>query len=227
MLNYPCPPELLTPYLPEGLELDVWQGQTLASVVGFMFKETKVLGVSIPGYLNFEEVNLRFYVKKLTPQGELRRGVVFIRELVPKVMIAWAARRFYEEPYLSAPMGHKIDIDPHTGGSLEYTWNLRDADYRLSATVKGPAALPQPGTEEEFITEHYWGYTKRSRGYTSEYQVTHPQWKVWRCAACSFEGEIPLLYGREFTEVLKGKPQSALLAVGSEVAVYPAAAERA
>lgn len=221
MLNYPCPPELLTPHLPHGVELDTWQGQTLVSVVGFMFLDTKVMGVRIPGHVNFEEVNLRFYVKRLTPQGEVRRGVVFIRELVPKPMIAFTARKIYEEPYLAAPMGHKISIDPDQGGNLEYTWTLRDADYRLAAEVKGPAKDLQADSEEEFITEHYWGYTKRSRGFTSEYQVAHPSWRVWRCSTSAFEGEIPILYGRQFVEVLSGRPQSALLALGSEVAVYP------
>lgn len=221
MLNYSCPPELLTPYLPQGVELDSWQRETLVSLVGFMFLETKVLGVSIPGHVNFEEVNLRFYVKRVTAEGELRRGVVFIRELVPKSMIALTAKRIYEEPYLAAPMGHKIDIDSQVGGTLEYTWTLRDTDYRLSAEVKGPAAPLATGTEEEFITEHYWGYTKRSHGFTSEYHVTHPRWNVWRCETSSFTGDIPLLYGKQFVDVLSGKPDSALLAVGSEVAVYP------
>jgi hypothetical protein len=136
-------------------------------------------------------------------------------------MIALTAQKIYEEPYLAAPMSHKINIDPSAGGSLEYTWTLRDTDYRLSATASGPAAPLGVGTEEEFITEHYWGYTKRSRGFTSEYQVTHPRWNVWRCDSAAFEGHIPMLYGREFVDVLSGVPQSALLAVGSEVAVYP------
>lgn len=221
MLNYPCPPELLTPHLPQGVELDTWEGQTLVSMVGFMFLDTKVLGVRIPGHVNFEEVNLRFYVKRVTPQGEVRRGVVFIKELVPKPMIAFTARTIYEEPYLAVPMGHKISIDPNQGGSLEYTWTLRDTDYKLAAEVKGPANELQPGSEEEFITEHYWGYTKRSKGFTSEYQVAHPRWRVWRCSSSAFEADIPLLYGRQFVEVLSGQPRSGLLAVGSEVAVYP------
>lgn len=221
MLNYPCPPELLTPYLPQGVELDTWEGQTLVSMVGFMFLDTKVLGIRIPGHVNFEEVNLRFYVRRVTPDGEVRRGVVFIREHVPKSMIALTARVLYEEPYQTAKLSHKISIDPRTGGSVEYSWPVRDETFELKGEVSGPAKPLEPGSEEEFITEHYWGYTKRKRGFTSEYRVTHPSWKVWRCDSASFFGFMTVKPFEAFFDILQKAPQSALLAVGSEVAVYP------
>ncbi|HEX7980960.1 MAG TPA: DUF2071 domain-containing protein, partial [Gemmatimonadaceae bacterium] len=98
MLNYEVPPEVLAPYVPRGTSLDLWQGHALVSVVGFRFIETRVIGVPIPFHRHFDEVNLRFYVRRELPGGEARRGVVFIRELVPKPMIAWVARALYNEP---------------------------------------------------------------------------------------------------------------------------------
>jgi uncharacterized protein YqjF (DUF2071 family) len=32
-------------------------------MVGFVFKDTRVLGIKWPFHVNFEEVNLRFYVR--------------------------------------------------------------------------------------------------------------------------------------------------------------------
>lgn len=221
MLNYACPAELLQPFLPSGIELDTWKGGTMMSMVGFLFLDTKVKGIPVPFHQTFEEVNLRFYVRRLMPDGEIRRGVVFVKELVPRRLIAWTAKAIYEEPYMTVPMGRFVDLQPDKGGKAEYSWRLGSDAFLLTGRAKGPAAPLAEGSEEEFITEHYWGYTKRSRGAASEYEVTHPRWKVWRCSTASFAGDASRLYGSELAQILKGEPQSALMAVGSEVAVYP------
>jgi uncharacterized protein len=77
LFNYTIAPEALQPFMPYGTELDLWNGKCYISLIGFMFKNTRVLGLPIPGHINFEEVNLRFYVKRKV-NGEWRRGVVFI-----------------------------------------------------------------------------------------------------------------------------------------------------
>lgn len=221
MLNYDCPPELLYPFLPEGVELDKWQGRTLISLVGFLFLDTRVMGLQVPGHQDFEEVNFRFYVRRVMPDGEVKRGVVFIRELVPRPLVAWTARTLYEEPYQAVPMGRFVDLMPEKGGKAEYSWKVGSDVFLLTGRAKGPALPLTQGSEEEFITEHYWGYTKRSRGHTSEYEVTHPRWNVWRCTSSSFSGDASRLYGPSLGNLLKREPCSSLLALGSEVAVYP------
>ena len=97
MLNYRVSPSLLYPLVPPGTELDLWNGTAYISVVGFKFQHTRVLGVPIPFHVNFEEVNLRFYVRRET-NGAVRRGVTFIRELVPRAAIAGVAKLAYNEP---------------------------------------------------------------------------------------------------------------------------------
>lgn len=221
MLNYECPPEMLLPHLPEGVELDTWNGRTMMSLVGFLFLDTRLKGVRIPGHQDFEEVNLRFYVRRSMPNGEVRRGVVFVKELVPRPLVAMVARSVYEEPYQTVTMGRFVDLQPGKGGKAEYSWRMGSDVFLLTGRAKGPAAPLAKGSEEEFITEHYWGYTKRSHGPSSEYEVTHPRWNVWRCASASFTGNGGRLYGPDLGQILKGEPRSALLAVGSEVAVYP------
>ncbi len=220
LLNYPCPPHLLEPLVPAGTVLDRWQGQTLVSLVGFLFTDTRVKGVAVPGHRTFEEVNLRFYVRRVTAAGEVRRAVVFIRELVPRAAIAVLARWTYNEPYLTVPMHHAIALDPHSGGHVAYGWRHQDGEFSLGATVTGPAAALQPGSEAEFITEHYWGYTRQRDGGTLEYHVAHPRWQVWDRAAGSFTGPAEQLYGAGFAPILAAPPQSAFVAVGSDVVVH-------
>jgi uncharacterized protein len=217
LLNYVCPPALLEPLVPAGTKLDSWEGQTLVSLVGFLFSDTRLLGVPVPFHRTFEEVNLRFYVRRSDP--EPRRAVVFIRELVPRWAIAAVARGVYNEPYLALPMRHRWSLTSD-GGEVCYGWTHRGADFELGARVRGPAMPLSPGSEAEFITEHYWGYTRQPDGGTLEYHVEHPPWHVWRATDGWFRGSAAALYGRDFGAVLSRTPRSAFIAVGSPVAVH-------
>ena len=216
MLNYAVDSAILQPLVPYGTELDLWRGQALVSIVGFHFLRTRVLGLSLPGHRNFEEVNLRFYVRRQCG-GEWRRGVVFVRELVPKPLIAWVARTFYGEPYLALPMAHTIQ---HTaaGVSVRYGWRRQGQEETLTARGVGEPQPLVPGSEEEFITEHYWGYTRR-RSRCSEFAVEHPPWRVWRATEHALQADFRTLYGPEFAESLQAPPVSAFIAEGSPVAV--------
>ena len=219
MLNYEVPPEILIRRLPRGVELDLWQGRALVSLVGFRFLHTKVKGVALPGHRNFDEVNLRFYVRRETPDG-WRRGVVFVRELVPRPLIAAIARICYGEPYLAVPMRHRIEPDDGPPRMVEYGWSFRGLPCHLRVETDGKPRPLRAGEEAEFITEHYWGYTARRDGSTSEYEVAHPPWRVMDVRASSFSAPVAELYGREFREFLQGRPASAFLAEGSAVTVY-------
>jgi uncharacterized protein YqjF (DUF2071 family) len=220
-LNYHCPPDLLRSAVPDGTSLDDWQGQTYVSLVGFLFRDTRVRGVGVPCHRTFEEVNLRFYVRRSTPGGEPRRAVVFIRELVPRRAIAAVARRLYNEPYLALPMSNANDVEAPAGGLVAYFWFHRGEKYSLMATVHGPPAEPSPGSQAAFITEHFWGYTRQRDGGTLEYRVDHPRWPVWTPSSWSLDGPMDLLYGRDFAEVLGRPPASVFVAEGSLVSVYP------
>jgi uncharacterized protein len=220
LANYPCRREWLEPLVPAGTELDSRHGQTLVSLVGFLFTDTRLLGVPVPFHRTFEEVNLRFYVRRPGPDGVMRRAVVFIRELVPRPAIAWTARWTYNEPYLAVPMSHAIALTAESGGEAEYTWQHRSVAFRLRAAVEGPASPLTPGSEAEFITEHYWGYTRQRDGGTIEYEVAHSPWRVWTAATATFTGDATELYGADFAALLREPPHSTYVAVGSAVQVY-------
>ncbi len=219
LANYVVPAETLEPLVPAGTTLDLWRGEALVSVVGFLFRDTKLAGVPIPFHRHFEEVNLRFYVRR-EHGGETRRAVTFVREIVPRRAIASVARWLYNEPYIAAPMSHDVALEAETGGHVAYRWRHDGEPFALEATAQGPALEAEAGSEAEFITEHYWGYTRQRDGGTVEYQVEHPSWRLWTVEDARLEGDVSALYGSQFAEVLSGPPRSAFLAVGSKVAVH-------
>lgn len=222
MLNWRVQPSLLHRYVPSGTELDEWRGDAFVSIVGFLFMDTRVLGVPIPWHRNFEELNLRFYVRRIV-DGEVRRAVTFIKELVPRRAIATVARLAYNEPYEAVPMRHRIDRSPGscpTPNLVEYSWRHGARWSRLSVQPVGEPALIESGSEEEFITEHYWGYTRQRDGGTVEYQVQHPPWRVWQVSNPLLEGDLAGLYGEKFAEALRQPPASAFLAEGSAISVH-------
>jgi uncharacterized protein len=219
LLNYACPPALLEPLVPRGTELDTWEGTPIISLVGFLFLDTRVRGLAIPCHRDFEEVNLRFYVRR-EAEGESRRAVVFIRELVPRLAIATVAKRVYNEPYTAVPMHHDVVLDPRTGGSASYAWRYDGTAFSLSAAASGPAVSPDTASEAEFITEHYWGYTRQRDGGTAEYRVAHDPWQIWTATRSRFAGAAESLYGSAFANVLRDGPRSAYVAVGGSVTVY-------
>src|SRR5262245_5748921 len=128
LATYAVPPTRLHKLLPPGLELDTRDGQTFVSLVAFQFLDTRVLGVSWPGYRNFAELNLRFYVRH---GGE--RGVVFIREFVSPRLVVGLARLIYNEPYCAAPLDGSVRADA-AGVSAEYRlrWAGRTHTIRVA-----------------------------------------------------------------------------------------------
>ena len=218
MLNFAVDPALLAPHVPAGTTLDRWEGEAIVSIVGFRFADTRVLGISVPGHRDFEEVNLRFYVSRRAPEG-VRRAVVFLRELVPRPAIAWMARFAYNEPYRALPMRHEI-AEEGSDRSVLYEWQERGTWTGFSVRTSGPSRPLEAGSEEEFITEHFWGYTRQRDGGTVEYEVKHPSWNVWRAEAPLVTGAVDLTYGPAFGAVLRGAPRSAFVADGSAISVH-------
>ncbi len=219
MLNYEIAPAVVGPFVPRGCEIDAWNGRTFVSVVGFLFLRTRVRGLPIPFHRDFEEVNLRFYVRRKADDG-WRRGVVFIKELVPRRAIAFVARRLYNENYEALPMRHRITRGAADGATtVAYEWRRGGSWEGLSLEFAGEAAVPPENAEEAFITEHYWGYTAQRDGSTLEYRVEHPRWRVWRATRAALRCAVATLYGDRFVESLSGQPANAFLADGSAVTV--------
>jgi len=222
MLNFEADPRLLAPWVPAGTELDAYGGRTMVSVVGFLFLETRVAGLPIPGHRNFEEVNLRFYVRREV-HGERRRGVVFIREFVPLRAVAWTARVLYGERYEAVVMRHHNEQTDRRR-SVTYEWQRNAARGRISIAASGEPSQLVEGSVEEFIADHAWGYVAREGRTTLEYRVDHPRWRIWRADSAQLECDVQTFYGRAWRPILDRPPVSAFLAEGSEVALRRARA---
>src|SRR6202453_3403297 len=219
MLNYEVEPGILRQYVPRGVELDEFEGRTFVSLVGFQFLHTKLYRfLAVPFHGNFDEANLRFYVRR-REGGEVRRGVVFVRELVPRRAIARLARLMYGEKYDSCPMWHRI-ARRADGLAAEYGWSWRGGQFLLSAQASAAPSRVADGTLESFITEHYWGYSAKSADESIEYRVSHEPWRVWVSKDAGFEGDGGALYGSGFGEILRRAPDSAFIAEGSPVLVH-------
>jgi uncharacterized protein len=217
MLNYIVDRRLIEPLVPPGTEIDYENGQTFLSIVGFLFLDARLRGLPIPLHRNFEEVNLRFYVRRKSADT-WRRGVVFIRELVPRRAIALVARAFYGENYFALSMKHDIEhVDLRL--NVEYSWQRAKKWESLKMSAVGE---PQPilaGSHTEFITEHYWGYTCVRDG-CSEYRVEHPRWKIWNATDFKLDADVRALYGEQFAETLNQPPCSAFIADGSSIEIW-------
>lgn len=213
MANYAVDPSLLTPRVPRGTDLDLQDGKCFVSLVGFMFLDTRVLGLPIPFHVNFEEVNLRFYNKR-EADGETRRAVCFVKEIVPRFAIATVARVVYGEPYECWQMDHT-----RTETNVSYSWE-KGCKNLLQVEIGGSLGVPTAGSHGEFIIEHYWGYTDRGGGRVDEYKVEHPKWELFSVKNEQIDVDFGGTYGDEFAFLADEKPYSVLLAKGSEVAVY-------
>lgn len=219
MLNYEVDPGILQPYLPPFTELDLWQGKALVSMVGFLFSETRVKGIKWPFHVNFEEVNLRFYVRHFDGR-QWKRGAVFVSEIVPKPAIAAIANTLYREHYKAMPMRHSINKLSADQTQYLYEWKFDGRwNNKLGGIVADKLSPIAPGSQEEFIFEHYWGYNKASKKSTMEYQVEHISWKVGPVINPVLEAEIGRLYDKKFEPFLSVQPYSAFFADGSNIVV--------
>jgi len=219
MLNFEIDPVAVAPLVPGGTELDSFNGRTYVSVVGFRFLNTRLKGVAVPFHRDFDEINLRYYVRRKDGDG-WKRGVAFVREVVPRRAIAYVARWIYGERYVARPTRSDVRTPVDGGpGSVAYEWRDQRDWLALRASIVGEPTKPDEGSQEEFITEHYWGYASTRRGATVEYRVEHPQWALWDATNASVEGPLDRFYGPEFAEALSAPPASAFIAEGSDVTV--------
>ncbi len=217
LANYAIDGAVLKKYLPNKTELDYFEGKCFVSLVGFMFQNTKLLGVPIPFHTNFEEVNLRFYVR-YNDNGTWKRGAVFIQELVPIPTITFVANTFYKEHYRTVPMKHRWKEEENKL-VISYDWKIQGQAQRFEVTANSDAKEISVKSETEFITEHYWGYTRINKNETFEYEVRHPRWKAYSVADYKINVDFGLVYGKDFEFINGLLPTSVMLAEGSEISV--------
>lgn len=217
LINYEIDAKILEKYVPTGTELDFWDNKCYISLVGFMFEDVKLLGLKIPLHTNFEEVNLRFYVKRLE-EGKWKRGVVFIKEIVPKLALKIVANTVFKENYETLPMKHKVIKNENTF-NFTYDWKKDQKWNSIALETEKNLIKIEENSEAQFITEHYFGYTKVNHTKTFEYEVKHPIWKQYNVLNSKIDVDFEATYGNEFAFMKDLIPTSIILAKGSKVSV--------
>ncbi|MBT8327584.1 MAG: DUF2071 domain-containing protein [Bacteroidia bacterium] len=217
LANYIIDPKILESYVPAGTELDLWQNKCYVSLVGFMFKNTKLLGIKVPFHINFEEVNLRFYVKRKEGKN-WKRGVVFIKEIVPKPALTFVANTVYKENYETMPMKH-LWFESVDYRNVSYQWKSKSQWNSFDIKAAYDSEPIEKGSETEFITEHYWGYAKINKSKSVEYEVTHPTWETYPVKSFEIKVDFTEVYGANFAFLDNQAPHSVMLAEGSEITV--------
>jgi uncharacterized protein YqjF (DUF2071 family) len=217
MANYEIDPKLLIPFLPKGVELDLFNGKCYISLVGFMFKNTKLFNIQIPFFGNFEEINLRFYVKR-KDGTVLKRGVVFINETIPYPIVAWVANKLYNEHYTVVPTKHKI-IQESLFKKVKFEWLLNKKWNSIAVTTATISEKMKPNSLESFIYEHYYGYTKTTENNTEEYKLQHPSWKISEVFEYKIDCDFEAMYGKSFSVLNQTKPEAVFIAEGSAVGI--------
>ena len=215
--NYAIDKNILLPYLPAGTELDLWNDICYVSLIGFLFKNTRLMGFRVPFHSNFEEVNLRFYVKR-KDKDAWKRGVVFIKEIVPRYALSFVANTFYNENYQSMPMRHSW-IEDEKNLTVEYQWRFKNQWQSIKVQADAAPSDISIGSEAEFITEHYWGYAKCTNLKSNEYEVRHPRWLQYKIGSFNIDVDFGLNYGADFGFLNHQQPDSVMLAEGSAISV--------
>lgn len=218
MINYAIDPDVLKPYLPAFTEPDIWNNTSYVSLVGFRFLNIRLKGQRIPWHENFTEINLRFYVRYQDPETGWKRGVVFISEIVPLPAVAWVANTIYNERYEVRPMRH-VWQETKEQFQTEYSWRNKGRLHSFGVQSDAVPVALKAGSEAEFITEHFWGYARRSTKKTVEYQVEHPRWDVYPIRAWHAEVDFGSVYGPAFAGLSKAEPVSVFLAEGSDIVI--------
>ena len=216
-INYEINPEVLKKYVPKGTEIDLFNDKCYISVIGFMFEDVKVLGMKIPYHINFEEVNLRFYVKRFE-DGIWKRGVVFVKEIVPKYAITFVANTLYNEQYQTLPMRHERTSKDNQM-IFKYEWKKNDSWNSIAVQTEKELLPIDEHSEAEFVSEHYYGYSISPRQKTVEYEVKHPRWQQYKVIDYSINVDFKTVYGEEFSFLQTLKPASCFVAKGSKISI--------
>jgi len=217
MANYEVNPDLLKPYLPNGVEPDFYNNKSYVSLVGFLFKQTSLFSIPIPFFGTFEEINLRFYVKRIDGD-KVKRGVVFINETIPYQPVAWLANKLYNEHYIAIPTKSKI-VNANDTKNIVYEWRINKKWNHIKVNTANAGKQMQNGSEEEFIFEHYYGFTKINSRLSQEYKVNHPRWQVNKVIDYSIQCDFKSMYGDDFAFLSNHTPDSVIVAEGSPVSI--------
>lgn len=213
LITYDVDPGMLQPYIPEGLEADTINGRGFVSLVAFDFLDTKVKGLKIPFHVNFPEINLRIYVK-----NKEKRGVVFVREFVPKTVIPLIANTIYNENYKAIKM--KSSVEKNGAIFINHTIEINKQEFHINLQAENKPYLPPADSTEHFFKEHEWGFGTSKAGKPLIYKVEHPFWNICPIRKYEHNFDFGVVYGKYWESLNNNAPYNITYALGSEIKVF-------
>ncbi|RUA08528.1 MAG: hypothetical protein DSY81_08850 [Bacillota bacterium] len=168
-LHWQADPQQIRRYLPDGLELDLYQDKAYVGLLPFQMKHVRPRGMlPIPGICYFPEFNLRTYVQY---QGQ--GGILFLTLEAQSRIACWYGHRSYGLPYQYARGRVQVEGD-------QYRWQTRRVSDGLeligSCQAFGESMQAQPGSLEQFLFERYRLYTLHDRQ-LKMVRAAHDPWK--------------------------------------------------
>jgi uncharacterized protein YqjF (DUF2071 family) len=220
LLNYQVDPALLVPRLPARTELDFYEHRTFVTLLGLHFSQPALHGLPLPFYREYAQVNLRFYVRRRIAPNTWRRGVAFIKQIVPYRPVAWAAQWLFHEPVVARSTDEISRSQGRDAVLTEYGWRSGGQRCFIRAIYPDRPIFPAPGSQEEFLLERYWGYSRQKNGGCREYRFSHPPWRICKAMEAEASAGVGNFYGPPFTEIFASQPDSAFAASGSQVILH-------
>ena len=220
-VNFAIDPKILEPRVPRGLELDFYNDETYVSLICMMLRDVRVWGIPIHIATGFEEINLRFYVRRREGDG-YRRGCCFIKDYVSSGAAAWILGSLFKAEFQKLKMKHSnsgFDGAPESVPSVDYQWKVGDHWNRLRIKARSRIQKTSRDTKHGFILMHDNEYSQRD-GKTLEDRASRPAWTIWDAAQANFECDVKNLFGREFQRALSRRPASVFVTGGSDVTIY-------
>ena len=201
--------------LAPGVEPDRWNGKTHASLVALEMRDVRVRGWRIPGFTAHPQVNFRVYARH-----RAHPAVVFVRELVPSRIIAAIGRLRYGEPFQTARISTRV-MEGTADLTVEYRFGPGAARYRVGVLAARDGAIPAATTFEHYLKERTHGCRTDRQGRVGTFRVEHPRWAVRKVMSVDYAVDFAALYGPQWDVLNHSRPVSTILAVGSNVSVYP------
>jgi uncharacterized protein YqjF (DUF2071 family) len=182
--HWPVDPEPLRQRLPNGLELDLYDGQAWLGIVPFRMSDVAPRGLpAMPVLSVFPEVNVRTYVR----HGE-RNGVWFLSLDAASRLTVAGARLAFHLPYFLADMSIESRGDGVAYRSERRGQGEATALLEMTYGPTGPVRYAEPGSFEAWSTDRLRLFAADADGRILRTEIRHARWPL-QSAEASFSVE--------------------------------------
>ena len=213
--HWPVPAAHMAPLLPEGLQVDTFQGSAWLGVVPFWLDRIKIRGVPpIPGARSFPDLNLRTYVRD---EFNGSRGMYCFSMDASNLLAVAAARAFYHLPYYWSEMRLEHRSEREFSFYSRRRFSSSPVIFKARYRGLGPTrklAENRSGTLEHFLTERYCLFTRNRDGQPVRANIHHVPWPLEEAEAEIERNDLAEAIGIELPD------QKPVLYYSRRLAVY-------